>query len=183
MPTKTKYNEEELIAHLVSKDQKRFEAIYDYFAASIFGIIKQIVNSEEIAQDVLQESFVKIWNSSSSYSADKARLFTWVLNIARNTAIDHLRSKHGKMENKIQSIDNFVHIPGSEGITVAKNHDHIGIKKLLGELKDEHREIIELAYFEGYTQEEISQKMNIPLGTVKTRARAALQTLRNALKL
>jgi RNA polymerase sigma factor (sigma-70 family) len=183
MPVKIKYNEEELVAHLLSKDQKRFEAIYNYFSAALLGIINQIVHSEEIAQDVLQESFIKIWNSSDSYTSAKSRLFTWMLNIARNTAIDHLRSKHGKMEKKIQSIDNFSDTVGNGGITIAKNHDHIGIKKLLSELKDEHREIIELAYFEGYTQDEISKKMNIPLGTVKTRARMALQTLRIALKL
>jgi RNA polymerase sigma-70 factor (ECF subfamily) len=180
LPVKIKYSEEELVGHLLSKDATRFEAVYDHFSASLYSIIKQIVNSDELAQDLLQESFLKIWNNAASYNPEKSRLFTWVLNIARNTAIDYLRSKQGKMETKNQSRDSFVHII-ENGEPTTQFHDHIGLKKIVDQLKDDQKEIIDLAFFEGYTQDEIAKKLQMPLGTVKTRSRAAIQILRKAL--
>ncbi len=179
---KIKYTEEELVLHLQSGDQKRFEIVYDYFSTALYGIINKILDNEEQAQDLLQETFLKIWHKSSLYSQDKSRLFTWMLNIARNTAIDYIRSAQGKNEKKNQSTD--IYVDMWEGNTNVKElHDHIGLKKIIGALKEEHRQIIDLVYFEGYTQDEISKKLNVPLGTVKTRSRTAIQTLRKVLSL
>lgn len=177
---KIKQTEEELVLHLKSSDAKRFEIVYDYFSSALYGIINKILDNEEQAQGLLQETFLKVWNNSASYNQHKSRLFTWMLNIARNTAIDYIRSAQGKNEKKNQSAD--IYVNTLEGNTNSRElHNHIGLRKIINELKEEHRQIIDLVYFEGYTQDEISKKLNMPLGTVKTRSRTAIQTLRKAL--
>ncbi len=175
-----KYTEEELVEHLVSRDARRFEIVYDYFSPSLLGVIKKIVKYDELAEDVLQDGFMKIWNKSESYDAQKSRLFTWMLNIMRNTAVDYLRSKQGKIEKKNASVDTFI-THDLPGFAVESDHEHIGLKKMVSELKTDQHEIINLAFFEGYTQDEIAKKLQIPLGTVKTKCRSALISLRKTL--
>ncbi len=179
--SKNKYSEEELVTLIRNKNTEAFKSLYDNYSSALYGVILKVVEIEELAQDILQDSFVKIWKSFSSYDSSKGRLFTWMLNISRNTAIDALRSKHGKMEGKIQSIDNSVYEVNAQ-TKVTTNIDQIGLKDVLKKLKNEHLILIELVYFKGYTQEEISQELAMPLGTVKTRIRTALNQLREILK-
>jgi RNA polymerase sigma factor (sigma-70 family) len=181
LAVRKKYSEEELIQHLLSGDSKRFEMLYDHFSPVLFGITKKIVKNEELAEDVLQDGFLKVWNKAGSYDPKKSRLFTWMLNIIRNTAIDHLRSKQGKLERKNQSME-AVTVLDMPALITESDHEHIGLKKIVGELKQDQHEIINLAFFEGYTQEEISKKLQIPLGTVKTKCRTALLLLRKTLE-
>lgn len=162
-------------------DRKAFAYLYDNYSRAIMGVIFAIVNNQEEAEDLLQMTFVKVWRNFPSYKKEKGRLFTWMLNIARNIAIDHTRSKEGKAEKnirKIESVTYEVNLKHSEQVS----YDHIGLKGMVENLKEEHQAIIRLAYFEGYTQEEIAGKMNIPLGTVKTRVRQAISQLRNLIK-
>ncbi len=179
--TETKHDKEnELVEHLLSKDTKRFALVFDYFSAALLGVINQIVKNRELAEDILQDVFLKIWNNSNQYDSNKSRLFTWVLNVARNTAIDYTRSKQGKLDKKNQPLDTLIYsqLGSSELIS---NHDTIGLKKLVNELKEDQKEIIDLAFFEGYTHVEIAEKLNIPLGTVKTKCRSAISVLRKAI--
>lgn len=175
-----KYSEEQLVLLLQREDVPAFEYLYDNYSAALLGIIYKIVEDKELAEDILQEAFVKIWNNFKAYNAQKGRLFTWMLNITRNLTIDTLRSKGYKKQHKIyndyKSVDNH-----SDGSTVEK-FDSLGIRKHVATLKDDQREIIDLAYFEGFTQDEISKRLNIPLGTVKTRMRAAILKLREFLQ-
>lgn len=175
-----KYTEEELVEHLLSGDAKRFGIVYDFFSPSLLGVIKKIVKYDELAEDVLQEGFMKIWNKAKFYDPQKSRLFTWMLNVMRNTAIDYLRSRHGKIEKKNQSVDTFA-VMDMPGLAAESNYEHIGLKQMVSELKTDQIEIINLAFFEGYTQDEISKKLQIPLGTVKTKCRNALISLRKTL--
>jgi RNA polymerase sigma factor (sigma-70 family) len=177
---KTNYKEEELIGHVLSGDPRRFGILYDHFAPSLYGVIRQIVKDEDLAQDILQESFLKIWNASSTYDPVKSRLFTWMLNISRNHAIDHIRSKQGKFERK-QLVEDLSFLKHHDGANDTK-HEHIGLKNIVGNLKSEQKIIINMAFFEGYTQSEIAERLQIPLGTVKTRYRNALSLLKDALK-
>ncbi len=133
----------------------------------------------EQAADVLQEVFVKIWRQIESYDDNKGRLFTWMLNIARNAAIDMVRSKawQNSQQNNELTEGHF----NAAGSTQT-NVDQIGLRKLVHELKEEHKVLVELSYFKGYTQDEISKMLDIPLGTVKTRLRTALTQLRLAIK-
>jgi len=173
------YNEQELIAALKARDDQAFGYLYDHYSGSLYSIILQIVKSPEIASDVLQEVFVNIWRKIESYDAVKGRLFTWMLNISRNASIDLLRSKNYQNSRKNQEITDNVY--GSDQVTQT-SIDSIGLTKFLGKLRPEQRVLIELAYFKGYTHDEIAQIEDIPLGTVKTRIRNALLQLREYLK-
>lgn len=153
------------------------EALYDMYSASLFGVISRIVTETETAEDILQETFVKIWNSFSGYNPEKGRLFTWMVNIARNLAIDKLRSKDYKNQNKNQDIDNTVAIIDQQRNSVYKP-ELVGVKELVETLKPEQKVILDLVYFKGYTHVEAADELGVPLGTIKTRLRMAVQQLR-----
>jgi len=171
------YPEQELVSLLKERDAKAFSYLYEKYSGALFGIISQILEDHAMANDVLQEVFINIWRKIESYDPVKGRLFTWMLNIARNASIDVLRSKAYQNNRNNKEISESV----STGYVTMKV-DEIGLKKVLEQLKSEHRVLIELAYFKGYTHEEISEIEDIPLGTVKTRIRNALLQLREQLK-
>ena len=181
MATVTTYTESELVSLLKSRDRKAFSYLYDNYSSSLFTVIAQLVNDIEIANDVLQEVFINIWRKIDSYDPVKGRLFTWMLNIARNASIDTLRSRSYQNTRKNQSLQDNNEWTES-GKPGSVNIDNIGLKRIVERLKKEHRVLIDLAYFKGYTHEEIAQIEDIPLGTVKTRIRNALMQLREYLK-
>lgn len=181
MGTANTYTEVELVNGLKARDQQIFGYLYDNYAPALYGVVLKVLSDETMASDVLQEVFVKIWRSIEKYDVEKGRLFTWMLNIARNTAIDSLRSKSHKFDQKIQELSNDVYQHTSQ-LTVHPSVDHLGLTKVLEKLNKEQRIIIDLAYYKGCTQEEIARVLDIPLGTVKTRMRNAIIQLRNILK-
>jgi RNA polymerase sigma factor (sigma-70 family) len=178
---KKKYSEDELIALLKNKDTAAFGVLYDNYSPAMYGVITRIVPAEEIAQDILQNVFIKIWKSFESYDATKGRLFTWMLNIARNCSIDYSRSKQSKIDNHIQDIDNSIS-EINKRTSNSMNTDVIGVKEQVTKLKDDYKVLIDMIYYGGYTMEETAKELNMPLGTVKTRMRAAIKELRNVLK-
>ena len=181
LPDTIKYNEEELIALLKGGDESAFAYLYDNYSAALYGIIYRIINNNQLAEDVLQEAFVKIWNNFSSYDASKGRLFTWMVNIARNLSIDTTRGKSYKQQMKIQSNENAV-TNASNRVNENERFDLLGVRQQLTALKEDQKQIIDLAYFQGFTQNEISQKLGIPLGTVKTKIRTAILELKKILQ-
>jgi RNA polymerase sigma factor (sigma-70 family) len=174
LSTKVTYEEYELVAALRQRQNQAFSYLYDHYSAALNGVIRQIVADAELTNDVLQETFVNIWRRIDSYDESKGRLFTWMLNIARNAAIDKTRSK-GFQQSRRQ-----VSLADGESIqpSVRPGIDDIGLKKLILKLKDEQRLLVDLSYFQGYTHEQIAKALDIPLGTVKTRIRTALSQLR-----
>jgi RNA polymerase sigma-70 factor (ECF subfamily) len=176
-----KYSEEELVMLLQRQDQSAFSYLYDNYAAALNGVIYRMVDEQHLAEDILQEAFIKIWNNFTQYDSSKGRLFTWMINITRNLTIDTLRSKGYKKQQKISQLENSVSNFQDSAFSTDK-FDTIGLRKHLTNLKPDQKIIIDLAYFNGYTQEEISKVMGIPLGTVKTRMRAALIELRKILQ-
>lgn len=169
--------EKRLIQMLKDRDKQSMSLLYDQYSAALFGVALRIVKSEALAEDVLQDAFLKIWKSGASYDSKRGTLFTWMLNITRNTAIDKTRSQHFRASGKIQSLDTFVN--GSErGSTEEVPIEHIGVRDEVKKLDEKYRQIIDLVYFNGYTQQEISDELGIPLGTVKTRVKIALRELR-----
>jgi RNA polymerase sigma-70 factor (ECF subfamily) len=118
---------------------------------------------------------VNIWRKIDSYDAGKGRLFTWMLNVARNAAIDKLRSRAHQDARKTSAIPE----SGDPGwLAASPEIRDVGLKKIVAGLKEEHRVLIELSYFQGYTHDEIAKALSIPLGTVKTRIRTAISQLR-----
>jgi RNA polymerase sigma-70 factor (ECF subfamily) len=166
-----------LIFEMQKKNETAFSKIYTMYSEAIYGIIYSIVLDEEIAQEVLQDVFIKVWNNSKSYDSKKGRFFTWLLNIARNSAIDKTRSKSYKNSKKNLSTSNFVDIlSGSDSLNQKVNA--IGIQKFIDKLKPACIKIIDLLFFKGYTQVEAAKVLEIPLGTLKTRNRNCIQDLR-----
>jgi RNA polymerase sigma factor (sigma-70 family) len=174
---KISLSEEELVLALRNRDKIAVEALYDMYSSSLYGVIVRIIVDTATAEDVLQETFVKIWHSFASYSTDKGRLFTWMVNVARNLAIDKIRSKDFKNQNKNQELENNVTFVDEQRNTVYKP-ELLGVKDLVQTLKPEQKSILELVYFKGYTHVEAAEELAIPLGTVKTRLRMALLELR-----
>ena len=156
--------------------------LYDHYSKALYGIIYKIVNNEEIAQDLLQEAFLKIWKNIDTYDPFKGRLYTWLLNLTRNYAIDHYRSSDFQHLNKIQNLEDSVSAVDKQMQGTMMN-DHIGLKETVAELKPEYKQMIDLLYYKGYTHDEVAKEFNIPLGTVKTRVRSAIIQLREKFKL
>ena len=177
---KTNYSEDELIALLREKSESGFHHLYDHYSGALYGVILRIVQSKEYTEEIIQDVFMKIWNSIHQYDTAKGRFYTWMINIARNTAIDYLKSKSFQNELKNQSLPDFVY--NNAELSTTNNSDFIGFSNVLETLESDKQELINLAYYQGYTQSEISEKLNMPLGTVKTKMRNALMKLKDLLK-
>lgn len=167
-----------LISGLQSQNAVAFKTVYHKYASALFGVITRMVNDDHLAEDILQEAFVKIWHNAASYEPAKGRLFTWMLNVCRNTAIDKMRSKGYKTNKKANTDDTILQEhPGK--IYDDIKPDTIGIRDIVNKLKPEMQVLVDLIYFKGFTHQEASEELNIPLGTVKTRLRNAIILLRD----
>ncbi|MBC7567872.1 MAG: RNA polymerase sigma factor [Pedobacter sp.] len=151
--------------------------LYTMYSPALMGIISRIIKFDEIAEDVLQETFVKIWKSIDQYQESKGKLFTWMARLARNTAIDQLRGR-GYINSRKNSDLEDVSVEVDMNNQMVYNPETIGLKKLTMNLCARQKAILDLIYFEGYSQSEVAEELNIPLGTVKTRLRMAIATLR-----
>ena len=176
----TTYNETELVARLNRGDQQAMSELYDRFSGALLGVIMKVIPDQAMAEDVLQEVMLKIWNNIGSFDAAKGRLFTWMLNIARNQSIDKTRSKNFKNSSQNSSIEDSVYLNESMSSGTG-NADTMDVQNWLLHLPEENRKLMHLAYFMGYTQEEISKELDMPLGTVKTKIRNSLILLRKKL--
>ena len=170
-------NLDTLIKKFQKKDVAAFEELHHMYAENILGVINTIVRNPERSEEICQDVFVKIWDNAHSYNPSKGRFFTWILNIARNAAIDELRSKSHKNWKKNLSTNYFVgSLEGHDDMD--SKMDVIGLQKLLKGLKKKCTELIELLYFKGFTQKEAAEQLDIPIGTVKTRNRSCLSQIR-----
>jgi RNA polymerase sigma-70 factor, ECF subfamily len=170
--------EEQLVFLLKSKDQKGFSILYNNYSGALFGVIGRIIQSDDDANDLLQDTFLKIWRNIDNYDPTKGSIFTWMMNIARNLSIDRVRSADFRDSSQnISMEDNVIFQVDNEYQTV-QDIDSIGLKKVVDNLRPEYRQLIDLIYYKGYTQAEVSEEFGIPLGTVKTRIKAAVGSLR-----
>ncbi|XLS27979.1 RNA polymerase sigma factor [Flavobacteriaceae bacterium M23B6Z8] len=169
--------QETLIARLKEKDTDAFEKLYEMFSDSMLGVIYTIIRDQEVAEEILQDVFVKVWHKAADYDASKGRFFTWLLNISRNAAIDYTRSKRFNKQKQNLSSDLFVSILEDEDNLEGRT-DAIGIRKFVSQLKQTCIEIIDLLYFKGFTHSEAAEKLKIPAGTLKTRNRSCISKLR-----
>ncbi|RZM24027.1 MAG: sigma-70 family RNA polymerase sigma factor [Pedobacter sp.] len=169
--------EHDLVEGLKAGKKEAIERLYKMYSSSLLGIISRVIKFDEIAEDVLQETFLKVWKSIGQYDVSKGRLFTWMAKLAKNTAIDQLRSR-GQLNSARN--ENFEDLSYELDLKhqSSYNPETIGIKRLLKELTPGQKQIIDLIYFEGYTHMEAAEELNIPIGTVKTRIRLSMLTLR-----
>ena len=164
----------DLVQKVKAGNQTAFGEVYDRYCGAINGVINRFITDEAIAQDVLQDTFIKVWKNIQMYDDTKGSFFTWMLNIARNTSIDALRKLKKEAKSEIQTLETVV----SSSTTVQQNVSAIGLRQLVDRLPAEQQTMIEYLYFKGYTQQEVADELELPLGTVKTRSRAAMAELR-----
>lgn len=166
--------EKEIVSLLKRGDKKAITLLYEYYSDSLYGVIQKIITDEDTAQDVLQESFVKIWRYAKKYDSSKAKLFTWLYRIAYNTAIDKVRSQKNKSGKEVQ-----IETSGVYKITSNElNQDVLDIRKHLDSLDEKYQIVINALFFEGMTQQEASDELDIPLGTIKSRLKIGLRELK-----
>jgi RNA polymerase sigma-70 factor (ECF subfamily) len=168
----------EIIRLLKSKDEKALSYLFDNYSGALNGIITRILGSEKLAEEVLQQTFLKIWNKIELYDESKSQLFTWMSRIARNAAIDVKRLKKYENNKNTYSLDLNVHNGQKDHMNLASIDAH----SLIAKLDEKHRIILDYIYLNGYSQSETAKELQIPLGTVKTRARRAILDLREILK-
>ena len=164
---------------LLRRDQQGMRHLFHYYGGALLSTIQPIIPEKEVAEEVLHDALLKVWNNVGSYDAGKSRFFTWMARIARNQAIDRRRSKAYRKAHKTDALSPIV--GNSERNSTTTAVDHIGLETVLGKLDDNHRRLIELLYLQDYSQSEAAKELGIPLGTVKTRSRRAIQQLRQFL--
>ncbi len=174
--TKKIIDEENLISSIRKKERLGYELLYDSYSAVLFGVINKIIPETEVAEDLLSEAFVKIINSFAQYDASRGRLFTWMINICRNLCFDELRSKQFKNQTRSMKLDDCTELLCDH--TTSFNPSHSDLKNITERLNPNQKLLIDLAFFKGYTHSEIAKEFNLPLGTVKTRLRKAINELR-----
>ncbi|WP_210513977.1 RNA polymerase sigma factor [Hymenobacter terricola] len=168
-------DEEALVQRLVARDEQALRLLHDRYSQNLLTVVLRLVHDEALAQDVLQEGLLKVWLSIASYDPGRGRLFTWMVRVCCNQAIDALRSPRLRFHNSTKSLE----VSGAQLASAPSsfNPEHIGLRELTLKLKPRQREVIDLLYFGGCTQAETAEQLGIPLATVKTRARAALHVL------
>ncbi|MEM6719638.1 MAG: sigma-70 family RNA polymerase sigma factor [Bacteroidota bacterium] len=164
-------NDSILIEQFKNRDETALSKLYDKYSGAIYGVIIRMCRNEEAAQEILQETFMKAWDKSHLYNADKGKFYTWLYRIARNTTLNFLR----KDEKLIQTEDLSVY--KDEG--VEEDDDmHVELKGALAKLDAHHQKALKLIYFNGLTHKEAHEEMGVPLGTFKSYVRQAVTKLR-----
>jgi RNA polymerase sigma factor (sigma-70 family) len=164
---------EDLVRRLQNRDEQALAYLYDQYSGALMGIIVRILNNREVAEDILQKTMLKVWNGIQSFDAEKSSLYTWMATIARNAAIDQRRLKSFQNQEKTETVDALVHQPHGDQTNTAG----IDVQKLTANLDPKYKDVLDHIYLLGYTQQETSEQLGIPLGTVKTRLRLAIKTL------
>ena len=170
-----------LVAALRNGDRQALAKLYDAYSGMVYGVVLKMIRDEDLAQEIVQDVFLKVWKNIESFDESKARLSTWIMNIARNRTIDEIRSKQYKNQKENQNLEDSVYEVDREGSAETKV-DTIGLRGVMDRLRPEQKTLIEYVYFGGYTHDEAARELNIPLGTVKTRIRSSILELRKILK-
>lgn len=166
--------EKHIVELLQERNDKAISLLYEHYGDTLYGVAYKVVRDEELAQDVLQESFVKIWKKSDSYDATKAKLFTWLFRITRNTAIDKLRSINTKTEREIQIDVSNVYNVGIQ----STRPELLDVRENLDKIDNKYQIVLDALFFQGMTQQEASEELDIPLGTIKSRLKIGLRELK-----
>lgn len=166
-----------LVQRLKERDVTALDYIYDYYSDALFGVIKRTVQSDMLAEEVLHDALLKIWNQIDQFDPAKGKFFTWMYRIARNQALDMRRSRDFKASEKSNDMDDYVNILTDE----TKGSDS-GLLTAIKNLGEKCYSLIRKNFFEGYSHKEIAENTDMPLGTVKTRLRKCLNNLRESLK-
>jgi len=175
-----------LVKEISAGNQGALGELYDLYSGLLFNTIYKIVKRREDAEEVLQSIFLQVWEKAGTFDFSKGTVFSWLISISRNKAIDKIRSQGFRNERKNFDYIDEIRIDAKARYFVDIDAVTAGertqlIMKALDDLPEEQKKVLEMAYFEGFTQAEISGRLNIPIGTVKTRTRQALTKLEKTL--
>jgi RNA polymerase sigma-70 factor, ECF subfamily len=175
-----------LMQRVVAGEEAALAELYDRYAARVLGVCVRILSEAQMAEDALQEVYVRVWERAHLFDATRGNFLTWLMGITRNTCIDQLRRLQARPQaaEPPSDVDGFTFEetltdPNSDVPEIAALNERAAlVRRALAALTPEQRQVIELSYFRGLTRREIARKLDWPEGTVHTRARLALQTLR-----
>jgi len=173
----------DLARRLRERDAGAMRELYDHYGRLIYSLIQRMVRNSAAAEDLVQETFLRIWNRMPAFDQERGALGPWVLTVARNRAIDYLRSSDGRMSAGTLDLDRLEH-PGQfcdfDNRALSLDRARM-LKEAFEKLTPNQKTVIELAYYEGLSQTEMADRMQQPLGTIKTWVRSALKVLREQL--
>lgn len=171
-------DDRELIKQVARHDQRAFLALYERYSSRIYTLILRMVNDQGLAEEILQETFLRLWNRAQQYIPDRGSVLTWLLGVARHTALERLRFESHRPilsdGNEPTPLLESIPEPESTSDEARWRSLHLALQSL----PEEQKNVIELAYYEGMSQGEIAEVLNLPLGTVKTRLRSGMMRLR-----
>jgi RNA polymerase sigma-70 factor (ECF subfamily) len=169
----------DLIARIVARDEGALASLYDRYGTLVFSVALHIVQDVAQAEEVTQDTFVKVWAQGAAWNGSRGKVTTWLITISRYTAIDRLRSEKRKASGDAVALDDILAVLGEEGPMDDPVWADVQIlKDSLRDLPADQRQVLELAYFRDMSHTEMSDHLNVPLGTVKSRVRAGLNKLR-----
>lgn len=166
---------ENIVKLLRERNEKGLSLLFDRYSNAIMGLLTRMLKDQHIAEEVLQTTFLRAWERIDKYDESKAALYTWLYAIARNAALDVIRLKSFERRSMSQPIENVNAEVSSTYIPTAG----IDTNKLLNSIEVKYREVLDCLYLQGYSQRETAEKLNIPLGTVKSRLRVGMKNIRN----
>ncbi|MGC1377055.1 MAG: sigma-70 family RNA polymerase sigma factor [Anaerolineales bacterium] len=174
----TNPDDNELVAKVAKGDERAFLALYDRHSSHVYALALRILRDPILAEEVTQDTFLKLWSRARLYLAERGTLLVWLLTITHRTALDRLRleARRPILSDGNDPEELWQNIPEQDTSTDESRWRSIYFA--VGSLSPEHRQVIELAYYQGMSQSEIAETLGWPLGTVKTRLRAAMQQLR-----
>jgi RNA polymerase sigma-70 factor (ECF subfamily) len=175
----------ELAERLQRRDATAMGDLYDRFGRLVYSVIFAIVKDSGVSEDLLQETFLRIWNRMQGFDAARGALGPWLLTVARNRAIDYIRSAGARAEKNAFELEEREHpsLFKDAEVQILDQDQARVIQQAIAKLTENQRKVIELAYYEGLSQTEMAERMGEPLGTVKTWVRTALKKLREDLEL
>jgi RNA polymerase sigma-70 factor (ECF subfamily) len=173
----------QLIAH---QNPEALGELYDRYGRLVYSIALNAVNDQATAEEITQDVFLRVWENAKTYQIGRGKVSTWIISIARHRSIDMLRHRGARLESRIVYLDDLhpAVLPQSSDLENSweLSHRREQVRVALGSLPEEQKTALGMAYFHGYTHREIANKLNLPLGTVKTRIRLAMQKLRSLLE-
>jgi RNA polymerase sigma-70 factor (ECF subfamily) len=171
------FDEANLVRRLIARDQTALSELYQQYGGLVYSIAVRVVQNATMAEEVTQDTFLKVWHQPSSWDPERGKFVSWLLTITRYTAIDRLRKEQRRpLQNAVELDDMRMGAPGAADDPLMQ--DGQVLRSLLERLPGEQVQVIELAFFQGMSHSEMAEYLNLPLGTVKTRVRLGLQKLK-----
>ena len=177
--TELRASDAELMERMVRRDEAALEALYDRYAGLLSSVLNRILRDKQAAEEILQDIFYQLWRTASQFDSSRGSLPGWLMVIARNRAISRLRHHNPAAGEEL--LENTISVPFNLESAIAQKELLVRVRGAMEALPKEQRATVELAYFEGLTHTEIAERTGDPLGTVKTRLRTALETLKRAM--